>query len=186
MSAVIAYVRVSTDDQTTENQRRAIAARYSVTHWFADDGVSGAVAAADRPGLSKLLGFVREGDAVIVSAIDRLGRNTLDVLATVERIRSAGASLVSMREGFDLATPAGRMMLTMLAAVAELERSNIKARQLAGLERARAEGRNLGRAKVIDDASVAAWRAQKGASIKQTALEFGVSVASVKRACRHP
>ena len=184
MSAVIAYVRVSTDDQTTANQRRAIEARYSVKHWFADDGVSGAVSAADRPALAKLLAFVREGDVVVVTAVDRLGRNTLDVLATVERIKAAGASLVSMREGFDLATPAGKLMLTMLAAVAELERSNIKARQLAGLERARAEGRNLGRAKVINDASVAAWRAQKGASIKATALEFGVSVASVKRACR--
>ena len=91
--------------------------------------------------------------------------------------------VVSMREGFDLATPAGKLMLTMLAAVAELERENIKARQVAGLERAKAEGKHLGRSKSIDDAAVTAWRAEKSASIKATAEHFGISAASVKRAC---
>jgi len=88
-----------------------------------------------------------------------------------------------MREGFDLATPAGKLMLTMLAAVAELERENLKARQLAGLERARAEGKHLGRKKSVDDAAVAAWRAANSASIKATAEHFDISAASVKRAC---
>ena len=73
-------------------------------------------------------------------------------------------------------------MLTMLAAVAELEKSNIKARQLAGLERARSEGKQLGRTKQIDDAAVALWRAENSASISQTAEHFGISTASVKRA----
>ena len=91
--------------------------------------------------------------------------------------------MVSMREGFDLATPAGKLMLTMLAAVAELERENLKARQLAGLERAKAEGKNLGRTKAIDDAAVLAWRTENAASIKATAEHFGISAASVKRAC---
>ncbi|MCY1378414.1 hypothetical protein D9M69_660470 [compost metagenome] len=77
----------------------------------------------------------------------------------------------------------GKAMLTMLAAVAELERSNIKARQMAGIERAKAEGKALGRAKEIDDAAVAAWRAEQSASIKATAEHFGISIASVKRAC---
>lgn len=186
MSSIIAYARVSTDDQTCENQRRAIADRYAVSKWFADDGVSGAVAAAQRPGMAALLAYVREGDAVVVAAIDRLGRNTIDVLNTVEALKAKGVSVVSMREGFDLATPAGKLMLTMLAAVAELERENLKARQLAGLERARAEGKNLGRTKAIDDAAVVAWRAEHSASIKETADHFGISVASVKRACAKP
>jgi DNA invertase Pin-like site-specific DNA recombinase len=89
-----------------------------------------------------------------------------------------------MREGFDLATPAGKLMLTMLAAVAELERENIKVRQMAGIERARAEGKNLGREKTIDDEAVARWRHENSASIKQTAEQFGISPASVKRACQ--
>lgn len=186
MSAVVAYTRVSTDDQTCENQRRTISAHYSVGKWFSDDGVSGTVAATQRAGLGALLAYVREGDVVVVAAIGRLGRNTLDVLNTVEALKAKSVSVVSMREGFDLATPAGKLMLTMLAAVAELERENIKARQLAGLERAKAEGKHLGRSKSIDDAAVVAWRAENSASIKATAEHFGISSASVKRACSLP
>ena len=74
----------------------------------------------------------------------------------------------------------------MLAAVAELERSNIKARQMAGIERARAQGKKLGAPKVIDDAAVAAWRKKNGASIADTAKHWGISTAAVKRACRGP
>lgn len=183
MSAVIAYVRVSTDDQTTENQKQSIEARYSVAKWFREDGVSGAVPAAQRPAMAQLLDYVREGDTVVVTAIDRLGRNTIDVLTTVETLQTKGVSLVSMREGFDLATPAGRLMLTMLAAVAEMEREYIRIRQMAGIERARSEGKNLGREKVIDDSTVAQWRHENSASIKATADHFGISTASVKRAC---
>ncbi|NMF97027.1 recombinase family protein [Aromatoleum toluolicum] len=184
MSSVIAYVRVSSDDQTTENQRRAIQARYAVSKWFSEEGVSGGIPAAQRPAMGALLSYVRDGDSVVVVAIDRLGRNTIDVLTTVEALRAKGVSVVSMREGFDLATPAGKLMLTMLAAVAELERDNIKARQMAGIERARAEGKNLGREKVIDDAAVVSWRKENQASIRATAEHFGISSASVKRACK--
>ena len=87
MSAIVAYTRVSTDDQTCENQRRTISARYAVSKWFSDDGVSGAVAATQRAALAALLAYVREGDVVVVAAIDRLGRNTLDVLSTVEALK---------------------------------------------------------------------------------------------------
>lgn len=183
MSSIIAYVRVSTEDQTTENQRRAIAEKYKVSKWFADNGLSGAIPAALRPELSRLIDYVREGDTVVVVAIDRLGRNTIDVLTTVEALTLKGVSVISLREGFDLGTPIGKAMLAMLAAMAELERENIKARQLAGLERAKAEGKNLGRVKQIDDGAVAKWRADNQASIKATAAQFGISTASVKRAC---
>ena len=120
---------------------------------------------------------------MVVVAIDRLGRNTIDVLTTVEFLKEKGASVVSMREGFDLASPAGKLMLTMLAAVAELERENIKVRQMAGIQRCRAEGKRLGRTKTIEDASVAKWRFDNQASIRATAEHFGISTASVKRAC---
>ncbi|ANJ66845.1 resolvase [Halothiobacillus diazotrophicus] len=186
MSSVIAYVRVSTDDQTTENQRRQIETRHKVDKWFRDDGVSGSIPAAQRPGLSALLAYVREGDTVIVSAIDRLGRNTIDVLSTVDTLKTKGVSVVSLREGFDLSTPVGKAMMGMLAVLAELERENIKARQMAGIERAKAEGKALGREKVIDDAAVAKWRQDNAASIKQTATHWGISTASVKRACQAP
>lgn len=181
--AVIAYVRVSTDQQTTENQKRAISERYKVDRWFEDAAVSGSVAMLDRIGFKQCHDYLREGDVLVVVAVDRLGRNTLDVLHTVDALKAKGVSIVSMREGFDLSTPIGQAMLTMLSAVAQLERENIKARQMAGIERARAEGRELGRKKQIDDAEVKAWRLANQASIAQTAQHFAISTASVKRAC---
>lgn len=182
--AILAYCRVSAGDQSTEAQRHAIGARYQVEHWFEDAAVSGAVRALQRPGFGELHRFARKGDVVVVAAIDRLGRNTVDVLETVEALRAKGADVVSMREGFDLATPVGRCMLAMLSAVAELERENIRDRQLAGIRRAKAEGRALGAKKRIDDAAVAAWWQASGRSQRATAEHFKISLASVKRACR--
>ncbi|TDR05953.1 recombinase family protein [Marinomonas communis] len=182
--ATVAYVRISSDGQSNESQKHQIAKKHNVDKWFADDAVSGVIKSSKREGMKALLEYVREGDTVIVSAIDRLGRHTIDVLETVDLMQSQGVSVVSLREGFDLSTPIGKAMLTMLSAVAELERSNIKARQMAGIERARAEGRNLGKEKVIDDEAVASWRASNQASIKTTADHFGISTTSVKRACR--
>lgn len=183
MSSVIGYTRVSTSDQGAGSQQHEIEKRHRVDRWFSDDAVSGATRAAERPGFADLLKYVREGDTVVVYAIDRLGRNTMDVLETVEHFKAEGVAVVSTREGFDLSTPMGKAMLTMLAAVAELERSNIKARQMAGIERARAEGRALGRPASIDQGEVRAWRHANSESIKATAAHFGISPASVKRAC---
>lgn len=180
--ATIAYLRVSTDQQKTDSQKHAISDTYKIEKWFSDNGVSGAVKAVDRAGLSDLIKFVREGDTVVVSAIDRLGRNTLDVLNTVELLKDKGVSLISIREGFDLSTPIGQAMLTMLSAVAQLERDNIKSRQMAGIEKARSEGKALGRKKTIDDQQVIKWRTDNKASIKATAEHFSISTASVKRA----
>lgn len=182
--AVVGYVRVSTGEQNVEAQRHSIEQIHKIEEWFADEGVSGAVKAMERPGFSDLFKYARKGDVLVVPAVDRLGRDTIDVLNTVEALRGKGVSIISLREGFDLSTPMGKAMLTMLAAVAELERSNIKARQMAGIARAKAEGKALGREKTIDDASVAQWRKDNGASIKATATQFGISSASVKRACR--
>jgi len=184
MTSTIAYLRVSTDDQTTEAQRHLISERYNVSEWFSDEATSGGTKSMQRDGFKALYAFVRKGDTVVVAAIDRLGRDTLDVLETVDALKAKGVTVVSMREGFDLSTPIGKAMLTMLAAIAELERSNIKARQMAGIERARAQGRNLGAPKVIDDMAVAKWRNESGASIAETAAHWTISTASVKRACR--
>lgn len=184
MTATIAYVRVSTDDQTTEAQRHAISQRFNVSEWFSDEATSGATKALQREGFKALHAYARKGDTVVVAAIDRLGRDTIDVLETVEALKAKGVTVVSMREGFDLSSPVGKAMLTMLAAVAELERANIKARQMAGIERARAQGKKLGAPKVIDDHAVAIWREENSASIADTAKHWGISTAAVKRACR--
>ena len=182
-----AYIRVSTSDQSVEAQKHQIEqAGYKIDHWFSDTGISGATKALDRPGFSECFSYLREGEALVVPAIDRLGRDTLDVLTTVQALQDKGVRVVSVREGFDLSTPMGKAMLTMLAAVAELERSNIKARQMAGIQKARAEGRNLGRPASIDKKAVAEWRRLNNASIKATAEHFGISPASVKIACSQP
>lgn len=181
--ATIGYVRVSTNEQSVEAQKHSLNETYNVERWFEDAGVSGSVKALERPGFAALVAFVRQGDTLVVSAVDRLGRDTLDVLSTVEALQTKGVSIISKREGFDLSTPMGKAMLTMLAAVAELERSNIKARQMAGIERAKAEGKAMGRVKKIRDADVAGWRMANSASIAMTAEHFGISTASVKRAC---
>lgn len=184
MTATIAYIRVSTDDQTTEAQRHSIGQRFKVSEWFSDEATSGATKAMQREGFKALHAYARKGDTVVVAAIDRLGRDTIDVLETVEALKAKGVTVVSMREGFDLSSPVGKAMLTMLAAVAELERANIKARQMAGIERARAQGKKLGAPKVIDDRAVAVWRKESSASIADTAKHWGISTAAVKRACR--
>lgn len=184
MSETIAYVRVSSSDQTTRSQRAAIEQRFKVDRWFADEATSGVIKARARKGMGELLSYARQGDTVVVYAIDRLGRDTIDVLETVTALKDKGAAVVSLREGFDMSTPMGEMMLTMLAAMAKLERANIKDRQMAGIRRAKAEGRNLGRDKVIDDVEVSRWREENNASISATAERFGISPASVKRARR--
>ena len=181
--SVIGYVRVSTGDQTTETQRHSLQGTYNIDKWFADEAVSGITKGKDRAGLGALLSYVRDGDKVVVYSIDRLGRDTIDVLTTVEELQAKGVAIISMREGFDLSTDHGKLMLTMLVSLAELERKNIKARQMAGIERAKAEGKAMGRHKQIDDAKVVQWRTENSASIKRTAEHFEISVASVKRAC---
>lgn len=182
--SIIAYSRVSSSDQSVESQKQEIGARYNVSKWFEDHAISGAIRAKDRPGFRQLLDYVREDDALVVYSVDRLGRNTIDVLETVETLQRIGVSIISVREGFDLSTSMGKAMLAMLSAVAELERSNIKDRQMAGLKRFRAEGGRLGRTKTIDDHEVAKWRLENSASIKEAACYFGISTSSVKRACR--
>lgn len=190
MSEILGYVRVSTEGQSVESQKHELTKAHRIERWFDDSAVSGAVAFDQRPGGKSLLEYAREGDTVVVAAIDRLGRNTLDVLSTVEALKAKGVKVISDREGFDLSTPAGAAMLTMLAAIGELERSNIRARQRAGIERAKAEGRAIGRPRAVDPQEVVAWRNSNGdtpgsrASISKTAAHFGISITTVKTAMR--
>lgn len=186
----IAYFRVSTADQSIEAQRHAMGGGFD--REFSDEGVSGGTMAAARPGFAKLLEVVRKGDTVCVYAVDRLGRDALDVQTTVRGLIKAGV-IVEVRGLGVLAGDAGELILAVLAQVADMERRRITERTEAGRMAARASleatGRthrgkeSLGRPKAQDGAAVVAWRKANGASIKGTAQHFLLSEATVKRYC---
>lgn len=159
---------------------------------FADEGVSGGVMAADRPGFSKLLEIIREGDVVCVYAVDRLGRDALDVQSTVRRLLNKGVT-VDVHGLGSIGRGVGELILAVLAQVADLEKRRIAERTEAGRAAAKtslaATGRthrgkeSLGRPKAHDGNAVVAWRKAEVASIKQTARHFAISEATVKRYC---
>jgi len=144
--AVFGYGRVSTAEQTADNQRLEIErAGYAVEYWFADT-VSGKAHAAQRKQFGDMLAKLRRNDTVVVSKLDRLGRDAPDVLATIKTLASLNVEVIVLQLGkLDLTSPAGKLMLAMLAAVAEMERDLIVERTQAGLARAKAEGKILGR-----------------------------------------
>ena len=177
--AIVGYVRVSTSDQTVTNQKQEISKTYNVDKWFSDEAVSGKVDAVSRDGFKAMIDYVREGDTVVTRAIDRLGRNTIDVLNSVQLLKGKGVKLISMREGFDLSTPTGEAMLTIMAAMAQLELSNIAERRTAGIKRAQSEGVHCGRPKA-DVTRIAELKAS-GLSQSKVAAEMNIGIATVKR-----
>lgn len=183
--AVFGYGRVSTKEQTTENQRREIeTAGYSVTYWFADEGVSGKVSAALRPQFARMLKQIRDGEVLVVTKLDRLGRDAQDVGATIKALAARGIEVIVLQLGkLDLTSTAGKLMLTMLAAVAEMERDLLVERTQSGLARAKAEGKTLGRpASTTAEQRLSMIRQfQGGDSISALSRTYGVSRASVMR-----
>jgi DNA invertase Pin-like site-specific DNA recombinase len=181
--AIFGYGRVSTKEQTTENQRREIeVAGYQINYWFADEGVSGKVSATQRPQFAKMLSQIRDGETLVVTKLDRLGRDAQDVGATIKMLAARRIQVVVLQLGkLDLTSAAGKLMLTMLAAVAEMERDLLVERTQSGLERAKAQGKTLGRpAKTSDEQRQAIKAAHgAGASVSALAREYGVSRASV-------
>lgn len=190
MSHRIAYYRVSTGDQSIDAQRAAMGGSFDQEH--SDHGISGGTLAADRPGFAKLLETVRKGDTVCVYAVDRLGRDALDVQGTVRELIGKGVT-VDVRGLGPITGDVGNLILAVLSQVAEMERNRIKERCDAGREAARAalaatgkthKGKHgLGRKPLKAGPEIAAWRKANGASIAQTAQHFGISPASVKRYC---
>ncbi|MBC2668483.1 recombinase family protein [Novosphingobium piscinae] len=186
----IAYYRVSTGDQSVEAQRLALGGSFD--REFEDVGVSGSTKAEDRPGFAKLLSYVREGDTLCLYALDRLGRDALDVQAMVRRLLDMGVTL-DVRGLGPIGRGAGEIVVAVLAQIADLERQRIKERCDAGREAARealkATGRthkgkeSLGRPKAANAAEVVAWRKDNGASIRETCEQFGLSKATVTRYC---
>lgn len=144
--AIFAYGRVSTTEQSAGNQKMEIeAAGHLVDYWYADT-ISGKTSATQRPQFAALLAQIRDGETLVVAKLDRLGRDAQDVGATVKLLATRKISVIVLQLGkLDLTSPAGKMMLTMLAAVAEMERDLLVERTQAGLARAKSEGKSLGR-----------------------------------------
>ena len=181
--SVFAYGRVSTTLQSTENQRLEITnAGFLIDYWFADDGVSGKVCARQRPQFARLLDKIRDGETLVVSKLDRLGRDAVDVLQTVQSLADRNIKIIVLQLGnTDLSSPTGRLLLTMLAAVASMERDLLIERTQAGLMRAKAEGKKLGRPSKTTQEQKAeiVLRKKNGESISHLARIFGVSRATI-------
>lgn len=186
MSRTFAYCRVSTTDQTTENQVREIdAAGFKVDpKRVVVETVSGSVAAMERKGFARLVDRLEAGDVLIVTKLDRLGRNAMDLRATVEGLAAEGVRVHCLAlGGVDLTSPAGKMTMAVIAAVAEFERDLLVERTQAGLARARAEGRSLGRPAALSEVQqrdIIARRVE-GHSLGTLAKEYGVSRAAIQR-----
>jgi putative DNA-invertase from lambdoid prophage Rac len=186
MARTFAYCRVSTADQTTDNQAREIeGAGFKVDpKRIIAETVSGSVAAMQRKGFAKLVDRLEAGDILIVTKLDRLGRNAMDVRATVDSLAQEGVKVHCLAlGGVDLTSAAGKMTMGVIAAVAEFERDLLVERTQAGLSRAKAEGKTLGRPPILtpeQHAMILLQRSQ-GHSLGALAAEYGVSRAAIQR-----
>lgn len=172
MSRVFAYCRVSTTDQTTQNQIIEIkAAGFAIeAQRLIEESISGSVAAKERLGFTKLIDRMESGDILVVTKLDRLGRNAMDVRATVEQFASLGIRVHCLAlGGVDLTSPAGKMTMQVIAAVAEFERDLLIERTQSGINRAKAADKQLGRPPSLN-------RAERAAVIERLAAGINVTV----------
>ncbi|MEQ1731005.1 MAG: recombinase family protein [Vicinamibacterales bacterium] len=178
------YARVSTFDQEPENQISELHQFAAARGWqvmdFVDRGVSGAK--DRRPALDELLRAAkrRKFDVLLVWRLDRLGRNLRHLVLFLEELQALGVQFVSLAEGIDATTPAGKLQMHILAAIAEFERARIAERVKAGLARVRASGRLLGRPPSLVAAE--ALRTVEGLSVREAAKTLGVSRSVLHRA----
>ena len=184
MSRVFAYARVSTVDQLTENQREQItAAGYAIqARRFVEEKVSGSVPALQRPGFKKLLERMEAGDTLVVTKLDRIGRDSIDVQKTVELCVAEDIRLIVLQLGnLDLTSSSGALMVKVLAAVADFERELIVERTRAGQARARAAGTHMGRPPKTTEEQRRAIRSRlaKGQTVSAVARDFELSRATV-------
>jgi putative DNA-invertase from lambdoid prophage Rac len=186
MSRVFAYCRVSTADQSADNQLQEIkAAGFDITpRRVVYETISGSVAANQRPEFARLLDKLESGDMLIVAKLDRLGRNSMDVRSTVERLAEYGVRVHCLAlGGVDLTSPAGKMTMSVIAAVAEFERDLLIERTQSGLQRAKDAGKALGRPSALDEKkrAVVLERLATGTSVAQLAREFGTTRQTIMR-----
>jgi DNA invertase Pin-like site-specific DNA recombinase len=183
----VIYVRVSTDGQTTENQRLALERVAEKSGWeivgvYEDHAVSGAKGREQRPAFDRLCKDAtrREFDVVMAWSVDRLGRSLQHLVTFLGELHAVGVDLFLHQQGIDTTTPAGKAMFQMMGVFAEFERAMIQDRVKAGLARARAQGKTLGRPKVATKVRQSILDARSdGRSIRKIATEVGVSVGTV-------
>jgi putative DNA-invertase from lambdoid prophage Rac len=186
MARTFAYVRVSTTSQTTDNQIQEIeAAGFKVaSRRVVTETISGSVATAQRRGFTRLLDRLEPGDILVVTKLDRLGRNAMDVGATVARLASTGVRIHCLAlGGVDLASSTGKLPMNVINAVAEFERDLLIERTQAGLNRAKAEGKTLGRPTSLteDQRKDVAQRLRDGAGVSTLSRALKTSRQTIMR-----
>ena len=186
MKRAALYVRVSTPDQHVESQLydlRELAAQrgFEVVHEYEDRGVCGKK--ARRPGLDLLMADARRKkfSVVLVAAFDRIARSTRNFLQVIDELDSMGIEFISRRENVDTSGPMGRLFVTIISAIAELERSLVVDRVKSGMRRAKLEGRQIGRARLDVNREQVVQDRRSGMSLTQVAKKHGISRASVCR-----
>jgi DNA invertase Pin-like site-specific DNA recombinase len=189
MKRVAIYARVSTDNQTTENQLadlRSVAGRHgwTVTKEYVDNGISGAQGRQQRPAFDQLCKGVvrRDFNLVLVWSVDRLGRSLQHLIEFLSELHAKSVDLYLHQQGLDTTTPAGKAMFQMLGVFAEFERSIIRERVMTGLSRARSQGRTLGLPRLSTHIAEAVRQKHKvGVSIRAIAKQLGIGTSSVSR-----
>src|ERR1700736_2500785 len=191
MKRAVLYLRVSTLDQTTANQERElrdVAGRMGcdIVHVYKDHGVSGAKGRDKRPAFDRLCreAAKRQFDMVMAWSVDRLGRSLQDLVAFLSELHALRIDLFLHQQGLDTTTPAGKAMFQMMGVFAEFERAMIQERVRAGLARAKAEGKQLGRPRVDEKTEIAIRKAlgrKDRPGILKIAKELGVGTSTVQR-----
>lgn len=184
MSRIFAYARVSTVDQVNENQRDQIKdAGYRIEpRRFVEEKISGSIPAMSRPGFKRLMDRMKSGDTLVVTKLDRIGRDSIDVQKTVGLFTELGIRLIVLQLGnLDLTSSSGALMVKVLAAVADFERELIIERTLAGQARARAAGTHMGRPSKTTDVQrqTIRTRLSSGQTVSAVARDFKLSRATV-------
>lgn len=192
MKRAALYVRVSTDDQTIENQLLVLTevarrSGWEIVHTFSDEGISGAKGRDKRPGYNALLQAISRREVQIVAAwsVDRLGRSLPDLVSFLSDIQAQGCDLYLHQQAIDTSTPSGRMLFQMLGVFAEFERALVVSRVRAAHDRCRARGVRIGRPPMSTSRVEKVQKALKdGQSIRAVAASTGVSTATVQRVKR--
>ena len=183
------YIRVSTDGQTVDNQRleleqAAKSAGWEIVGIYDDNGVSGAKSREDREAFDRLCKDAtrRKFDVVMSWSVDRLGRSLQDLVGFLSELHAIGVDLYLHQQGIDTTTPAGKAMFQMMGVIAEFDRAMIQERVKAGLSRAKAQGKTLGRPKVASKVEKAVLTARaEGTGKRKIAKQLGIGVSTVNR-----
>jgi DNA invertase Pin-like site-specific DNA recombinase len=189
MKRAVLYLRVSTIDQTTANQERElreVAGRMGceIVHVYKDHGISGAKGRDERPAFDRLIrdAAQRKFDMVMAWSVDRLGRSLQDLVGFLSELHALRIDLFLHQQGLDTTTPGGKAMFQMMGVFAEFERSMIQERVRAGLKRAVAEGKQLGRPRIAPELESRIREALKaGETIRGAAVKFNVNPSTVQR-----